>query len=87
MGPMTNEQRETVEQANKNWKARIVEEFDEMALAIIELRDLVDQGGDANLRAKVEKLHLIYCDMANTISLRVLLNGVARELGCPDDAD
>lgn len=76
---------EILDAANEHWKIRIVEEFDRMARTIISLRNLAAQGSDPVLSEKLGELHKCYCDMANTVSLRIMLNGIARELGCVED--
>ena len=70
-----------LEEVDEHWRSRIIEEFDQMAGIIVELRDLVaTQATFSPLREKVERLHAIYCQMANTVQLRVALNGVAVDL-------
>ena len=66
----------------ENWSSRIVYDCDKMARVIILLRDMAEsRPDDKDLARLVDRLHQTYCRMANTLTIRVMLNGVARELG------
>ncbi len=62
------------------WRKRIVKECERMAKAIVALQDLAEKSGNDTLKQEVDRFHEIYCDMVNALEVRVLLNGVAREL-------
>ncbi len=74
----------TMDEVNEHWKARIVQDFDQMAGIIIELRELATRTSLPKFSEMVTRLHEVYCQMANTVSLRVVLNGVATELACTE---
>lgn len=76
---------ESLEQIRQNWKRRIVAECEQMHQAIENLREFAGTVEDADFVRRVEELHTLYCEMANTITLRILLNGVTETMaGCDD---
>lgn len=81
---MDSDTRKKLDEVDEHWRGRIVQEFDEMAMIIIELRELVAHERPPIFGEVLDRLHNIYCQMANTVQLRVALNGVARELACED---
>jgi len=80
---MTNE--ETFRHMDDNWRKRIVQDCENMHKAIEVLRKLAKDAGDENFAKKVDNLHELYCDIANTVTLKLLLNGALTTLGCDEE--
>jgi hypothetical protein len=76
-----------LDEMNENWKRRIVEDCEHMHNAIEVLRKLAKDAKDESLAKKVDNLHDLYCNIANTVTLRLLLNGAMATLGCDDKAE
>lgn len=79
---MDSDTQKKLDEVDEHWRSRIVQEFDQMAGIIVELRELATHGIPPKLEEMVDRLHNTYCKMANTVQLRVALNGVAVELAC-----
>ena len=47
--------------------------------------EAVQMAKEENFLHKVESLHSLYCDIANTVTLRLLLNGALSTLGCGEE--
>lgn len=78
-------QEDTFHEMDDNWRKRIVQDCENMHEAIEVLRKLAKVAGDENFAAKVDNLHTLYCDIANTVTLRLLLNGALETLGCDEE--
>lgn len=76
---------DTFRQMDENWRKRIVQDCENMHEAIEALRNLANLAGDEDFAAKVDNLHSLYCDIANTVTLKLLLNGALESLGCDEE--
>jgi hypothetical protein len=73
-----------LEEIKRHWKMRIIEECGMMHKAIEALRELAKSAQDEQFVRKADDLHTLYCEMANTVTLRLLLNGAIDTLGCEE---
>jgi hypothetical protein len=73
------------DEMSENWKRRIVQDCENMHTAIEALRKLAKDASDEAFARKVDDLHTLYCDIANTVTLRLLLNGAMAILGCEEE--
>ena len=78
---------EALEEMKQHWRDRIVQECETMHNSIESLRELAKAAGDEKIAKKIDDLHTLYCEMANTITLRLLLNGAMETLGCENKAE
>jgi hypothetical protein len=62
---------------NPSWKGRVVGDLNEIRRIKVNLLLLAADREDTELAALTNRLHLIRCNLANTITLRFLANGVA----------
>lgn len=81
---MDRDSQKKLEEVDEHWRVRIVQEFDEMAMIIVELRELAAREKPSLFGEMLDRLHIVYCQMANTVQLRVALNGVAVDLACEE---
>jgi hypothetical protein len=68
----------------QHYRYRIIRECGLIASAIEGLRIMAQELKDAELAQKVEVLHELYCDMANTLELKLIINTTANNLGFGD---
>ncbi len=76
---------QALEKMKDHWKTRIIRECETMHRAIEGLRELAKTVGDEQFTRKVDDLHKLYCEMANTVTLRLLINGAIETLGCDSE--
>jgi hypothetical protein len=77
-----------LDEIRQNWKRRIVAECNQMSHAIRELQHLAIEIGDERFKTRINELHRLYCEMANSITLRLLLNGSDRSPeGCDEPGE
>ena len=81
----TKSSEDTFRQMDDNWRKRIVQDCENMHQAIEVLRQLAKGAGDESFAKKVDNLHELYCDIANTVTLKLLLNGALSTLGCSEE--
>jgi hypothetical protein len=68
----------------EHWRERIIQECETMHAAIESLRELAKKSSEEQFVSKIDDLHILYCELANTVTLRLLLNGAIATLGCEE---
>lgn len=66
-------------EVNQHWRERIIKDIEEIRKIKLDLLKLAAARGDTELSEIANRLHIARCNLANTITLKFLVNGVAVE--------
>lgn len=66
-------------EVNQHWRERVVKDIEEIRKIKLDLLKLAAARGDTELAEITNRLHIARCNLANTITLKFLVNGVAVE--------
>jgi hypothetical protein len=76
-------------EVNRHWKERVVRDIEEIRQIKVDLLKLSAAREDTELAEIAHRLHIARCNLANTITLRFLVNGVQtieQDEDCSDEA-
>jgi hypothetical protein len=79
-----------LKEVGEHWKERVVRDIDEIRRIKVDLLKLSAAREDTELAEIAHRLHIARCNLANTITLRFLVNGIQtneQDEDCKDEAE